>query len=1138
MEQHNYNKLFSKQMTNILEGHTQQYYKKTDGFEFNKFMFFHEFSTKEDTDILRDCYIYFNNEGKLIMKNNTVYVNLKDELDKINKYLFTDNKIEEYRRVYNQVNYYDQFQSMNQTDFDIDGEVIINDYKDDLNIGPELQEFIEERRKELQILHNHIRYFISLKDKIKELYELNSDLYDNITTKNDYNIFKQEIALFDTIEHFKTSRSQPVINDIINLSRNIGYTNDNIVFIKKMNKIAKVINGSDPSKIQLELLFDNNIAVTKSIDEIEPYLSLTKNKYLIDKVFNNINISRRELDNIKLECGLDINTDFYGLDINAKIPYFSTLTQLSQSSFSDSLPTINGLDSESLHKIMINIVTKTIHMINKTEENITNYELDEKAAIAYNMSKVITKHHIDESDVLIIKEYPKEKKNETISDSYSKFSLFYNHTDPLEYNDDKYPTINHLCYSNGVNREYIERFNIDSDMGYNEIINDSYKWGYHIKKIMAKTNTKKFGIVKNNLGEAEIFNDLKQIYRDLISNNSELEELLVGTGDKYIIYEGKDQQPSYLHAVYKDNVIYGFNLVGKYLMEIRDELLNNITESIIEAEDSSELIYFKNMSNEDYNFANKIISTYYLEQSLDAMAGSYYLETIDSLELKTYLDETRIGLYRYILNDACDVRVLANYGMVLEPFEILGRRYNSINHAIMGLKYLYYNDLSMSPYYTNLLKYYGKTFSIPEQGVIYDYDNYDVNSVEVLNLKPPINIDSIPAYWKRKSHNDIILGSIIHKYLLYQKFTKYPVFNDMAIKLSTVMIYDEIKNTDLIINYDIMDVFQTIVLSGSLPTDCYFTNILDYISNDKEEHYYMVIQTIINNIIHKNRAELLDNFTNIYTIVTMPAILDHLSIYNIESDAISEYLTENYDEILSISFKEYIERSHYEFINYINLELRNNDNNLEKSNQDLILNILKILIDSSVTKQDIPNGLDKLGVYYTIGENPDTIGDDNSSLEDPLELLQTRVLEVSKNFNNREVIPDLNGKATKIISKYKVVVYPNDSYVSLDENITSILTKAKAEFSGKNQNKKNISDVIEAIGEKKTTVNKINNNTTVILDTTGEKLALLNTSSLFTTKLGQPLFLIELDIGEEKRYIQVVVYHIGEGGKPQKTEYK
>ena len=79
MEQHNYNKLFSKQMTNILEGHTQQYYKKTDGFEFNKFMFFHEFSTKADTDILRDCYIYFNNEGKLVIKNNTIYVNLKDE---------------------------------------------------------------------------------------------------------------------------------------------------------------------------------------------------------------------------------------------------------------------------------------------------------------------------------------------------------------------------------------------------------------------------------------------------------------------------------------------------------------------------------------------------------------------------------------------------------------------------------------------------------------------------------------------------------------------------------------------------------------------------------------------------------------------------------------------------------------------------------------------------------------------------------------------------------------------------------------------------------------------------------------------------------------------------------------------------
>ena len=67
----------------------------------------------------------------------------------------------------------------------------------------------------------------------------------------------------------------------------------------------------------------------------------------------------------------------------------------------------------------------------------------------------------------------------------------------------------------------------------------------------------------------------------------------------------------------------------------------------------------------------------------------------------------------------------------------------------------------------------------------------------------------------------------------------------------------------------------------------------------------------------------------------------------------------------------------------------------------------------------------------------------------------------------------------------------------------------------------------------------INKGTTVILDTNGEKiLAQLDTRSLFDTELDQPLFLIKLDIGEEKRYIHVVVYHMGADGKPKKTKYK
>ena len=49
-------------------------------------------------------------------------------------------------------------------------------------------------------------------------------------------------------------------------------------------------------------------------------------------------------------------------------------------------------------------------------------------------------------------------------------------------------------------------------------------------------------------------------------------------------------------------------------------------------------------------------------------------------------------------------------------------------------KYYYYNDNEMSPYYTTLLKEFGKSFSIPQAGEEYPYNHYDKNAVEILML--------------------------------------------------------------------------------------------------------------------------------------------------------------------------------------------------------------------------------------------------------------------------------------------------------------------------------------------------------------------------------------------------------------------
>lgn len=973
MEVYNYNKEFNNQFYDIMDGKTKHYFSDTKtGFAFNNFKFFYEYCG--DIDILESCYINFDTSGNLVIKKKQIDINIKDELDKINKFLFLDNNIERYKQLYNDINYYNQLKSIDETDF---GEDIVQNYKESLNVTDDMNDYIDKKNEELQELHNSLRYYILLKQYIKDIYEGNIDIYENILSKNDYNIDKQQDLLNKLIFKYKETKEPTLIQDIYNLSRIIGYLDDNLVFIKKTNKIGKIIDKSNPLQIKVTLLFDKMETVTVSIDEIEPYLSLSKNKILIEKIYNNILISNHELDKIKVEAGLKINLDSYLIDINQQINNFKTINDIKSNSFKESLPDIDGINKDILQNILINIIEKTEYRVKKLMINSEQYNLLEEDEFMYKMEKSLCKENILEDDIIIIDEYPKTENE------LSPLSLLYNHVSNIEFEEQTYPTIVHYCYSNGVFQDYKHQFFQDSDMGIKDI-KDKFRWGYNIIKIVNSNKGERYGIKKNNINEQDYFLKLKEIMESLIYNDLELQELLKSTGDKYILYRNKNKTGTYLHGIHLKNNIYGFNLVGKYLMEIRNNLLN-ITETPteIEVSDNIGLIYYKNISNLDFSYDDLIISSYYLSNIINVNSGSYYLEKLNRPELNTFLDEyTLNGIYRYLLNDSCDIRILEQYSIKIKPFEILGRNYYSINHAIISLKYMYYNNPYLSPYYTQLLKKYGKSFSIPEEGEIYDHDNYLLNSVEILNLKPPINIDSIPDYWKTRGDNDTEIGSIIHKFLLHYKFKKYPIFNALCLKLSDVSIYDEIKNTILIKNNDLMEVFS--IINGGIET-CYFTDIIKYLIKNKTEYYDTIIFTIINNILHKNKLKLIDDLSQLYEIITIDSVLEYIDIYDITKQDILIYLTDNFITILHKTVKHFIENSHYEFIQFILEELKKNNNNLNTSNREYILSIIKLLYNNKdLTDDDLEDKLDEKGILYNIED----LEEDNDYEEDSFEIKQ------------------------------------------------------------------------------------------------------------------------------------------------------
>ena len=54
---------------------------------------------------------------------------------------------------------------------------------------------------------------------------------------------------------FKNTKDPDLVSNIFNLSRNIGFVNDNIVFIKGTENLGRIIDNTNSEKLKIQLLF-------------------------------------------------------------------------------------------------------------------------------------------------------------------------------------------------------------------------------------------------------------------------------------------------------------------------------------------------------------------------------------------------------------------------------------------------------------------------------------------------------------------------------------------------------------------------------------------------------------------------------------------------------------------------------------------------------------------------------------------------------------------------------------------------------------------------------------------------------------------------------------------------------------------
>tara|TARA_B110000483_G_scaffold238448_1_gene315104 strand:- start:430 stop:966 length:537 start_codon:yes stop_codon:yes gene_type:complete len=166
---------------------------------------------------------------------------------------------------------------------------------------------------------------------------------------------------------------------------------------------------------------------------------------------------------------------------------------------------------------------------------------------------------------------------------FNKLSNFANINEGIELDGLIYPSSEHMFQSQKFIIEDRLRFSVGGDLGnWTGFSLVSIKtFDYWKKKdnigIIAKMATSKKMIKKLGLTNLEDFQSNDKIWKTILTkkyNITEFKEVLEKTGDLYLLEFDRNaiRRPSYWGGNFLDDVLYGENRMGNYIMEIRKSL--------------------------------------------------------------------------------------------------------------------------------------------------------------------------------------------------------------------------------------------------------------------------------------------------------------------------------------------------------------------------------------------------------------------------------------------------------------------------------------------------------------------------------------------------------------------------------------
>ena len=175
------------------------------------------------------------------------------------------------------------------------------------------------------------------------------------------------------------------------------------------------------------------------------------------------------------------------------------------------------------------------------------------------------------------------KFNSNSKEPFNKLSNFANIVHGIELDGLIYSSVEHMFQSQKFIIEDRMRFSIEGDLGnwLGFSLVSKKNVDYWKKKdnigIIAKMATSKKMIQILGLRKLENFQSNDELWITILMkkyNINEFKEILKNTGDLYLLEFDRNaiRRPSYWGGNFLDNVLYGENKMGNYIMEVRDKL--------------------------------------------------------------------------------------------------------------------------------------------------------------------------------------------------------------------------------------------------------------------------------------------------------------------------------------------------------------------------------------------------------------------------------------------------------------------------------------------------------------------------------------------------------------------------------------